>query len=178
MLASINQLPAQELSNEEKEGIILMREEEKLARDVYHVLYSVWNSNVFNNISLSEQRHTDAVKRIIEKYQLTDPVADDANGVFTNNTLKTLYAQLTEAGKTSLVDGLKVGAAIEEIDILDLQHQLNEVVDNQDIQLVYKNLMLGSYNHLKSFVKNLSVQGITYSPQYLDEETYNSIINN
>jgi hypothetical protein len=36
--------------------------------------------------------------------------------------------------------------------------------------------MEGSENHLKTFVKELSKQGVTYEPFYLSLEEYNDII--
>jgi hypothetical protein len=65
---------------------------------------------------------------------------------------------------------------IEEIDILDIQKELDENVNNEDIAFVYENLMRGSRNHLRAFVKNLQRQGVSYTPQYLDESVINEII--
>lgn len=175
---TILSLPTEDLSAEEIAGLLLMREEEKLARDVYITLFSKYSIKIFTNISRSEQTHTDAVKLLLDKYALNDPVQSDVVGVFTNQDLQALYNQLIETGNISDVEALKVGAAIEEIDILDLLEQLSEVVDNQDLAYVYNNLNDGSENHLRAFVKNLSMRGVTYSPMYLDIETYNSIINN
>jgi len=76
------------------------------------------------------------------------------------------------------VDALLVGALIEEVDILDIQKELDDHVDNEDVIFVYDNLLYGSYNHLRAFVKNLSRQGVVYEPQLLLEEVYNGIINN
>jgi hypothetical protein len=81
---------------------------------------------------------------------------------------------MTQGNKTD-VDALKVGATIEEVDIVDLQKHLKET-DNKDIALVYDNLMRGSRNHLRAFVKNLNTRGITYAPQYLTQTEYNTII--
>ena len=72
-------------------------------------------------------------------------------------------------------DALKVGCVIEEIDIIDLQNALVGI-DNQDITVVYNNLALGSRNHLRSFVKALSLVGITYVPQRLSSEAYLAIV--
>ena len=72
------------LTEKEIEHIKYMREEEKLARDVYLTLYEVYEASIFANISESEQRHMDAVQRLIEKYGLNDPVKDDTIGKFTN----------------------------------------------------------------------------------------------
>ncbi len=175
--ASIEDYPMEDVSESEAEGLAFMREEEKLARDVYITLYEQWGMRVFTNISRSEQMHTDAVAALLERYNLQDPVATDSIGVFTNTDLKALYDQLIEMGNASLIDALKVGAAIEEIDILDLQKQLDDVVDNQDIAYIYENLMRGSRNHLRAFTRNLENQGVDYAPQYLDQETYDAIVN-
>lgn len=178
MKETIANLPTEDLSDEEIAGLLYMREEEKLARDVYITLYQKYGIRVFNNISSAEQTHTDAIKLLLEKYSLTDPVQNDAVGVFVNQDLQNLYNQLIETGNVSDVEALKVGAAIEEIDILDLVKEINNTVDNQDIIFVYNNLKKGSENHLRAFVKNLSMRGVTYSPVYLDIDTYNAIINN
>ena len=57
------------LSQEEINGLIHMRIEEKLARDVYTVLGERWNARVFLNIKLSEQTHMEAVRRLLNKYK-------------------------------------------------------------------------------------------------------------
>jgi len=82
------------LTEAEADGLVFMREEEKLARDVYLTLYGQWNISIFQNIAGSEQTHTDAVKNLLDNYGLVDPVIDDAVGVFTNADLQTLYDQL------------------------------------------------------------------------------------
>ncbi len=176
LYSMLDQTSPEELSPEEQDGLIFMREEEKLARDVYTVMFEKWNQNVFNNISQSEQRHTDAVLYLLNRYEIADPVVDNTVGVFTNQDLQTLYNQLIEQGSTSLVEALKVGAAIEEIDILDLDKQIDEVIDNEDIKIVYDNLLNGSYNHLRAYVRNLSNQGIDYSPQYLSQDEFDKIM--
>ena len=173
---TIQTMPAEDLSESETEGMVFMREEEKLARDVYITLYNKWGQRVFNNISYSEQRHMDAIKLLLDKYELTDPVSSDTVGVFTNEVLKGLYTTLTVQGDSSLISALKVGALIEEIDILDLQRELSENVDNEDIKYVYERLLNGSYNHLRAFVRNLSRQGIIYESVKLSEEQYQAII--
>jgi hypothetical protein len=164
------------LSDAEIEGILYMREEEKLARDVYLTLYEVWGLPVFENIARSEATHMEAVRTLIDRYGLADPAAAEV-GVFTNPSLQGLYDQLVADGRTSLADALRVGAAIEEIDILDLQERLAQT-DQADIELVYENLMKGSRNHLRAFASTLTRQtGETYQPQYLDPASYESIVN-
>ena len=164
------------LSAAEIEGIQFMREEEKLARDVYAYLYDIWQIPTFNNISASEQKHTDAIRvELIEFYGLDDPVAALAPGEFINPILQQLYDDLTARGSTSLVEALKVGAAIEEIDILDIKEYILQT-DDKVIIGVYENLLAGSGNHLRAFVSGLSKRGVTYEPAYLTLEQYEAVI--
>jgi hypothetical protein len=139
-----------QLTELEELNILYMREEEKLARDVYLVMYDLWGADIFANISESEQRHMDAVKNLITRYGLTDPVVDDGIGVFTNPELKELYDELIVAGEVSLEEALKVGVAIEELDIADLKQALTET-DKRNIERVFQNLLSGSNNHLDAF---------------------------
>lgn len=168
---------ASPLTQDEINGLLYVREEEKLAHDVYFVMYQTWGLNIFQNIANSEQAHTDAIKTLLDTYGLPDPVAGNALGEFTNPDLQALYDQLVAQGSQSLSEALKVGAAIEEIDILDLEDHLAQS-ENVNLQQVYTTLKNGSYNHLRSFVSTLKQRtGETYQPQYLSEEAYKSIIN-
>jgi hypothetical protein len=167
---------AGELTTDEVTGIAYMREEEKLARDVYLALYDLWGLPIFQNIAASEQTHMDAVFTLIERYGLEDPAADRDGGEFVDGTLQALYDELVELGSRSLADGLKAGAAIEEIDILDLEERLSKT-DQSDIQLVYNNLMKGSRNHLRAFVSTLArYQEEPYEPAYLPQQEYDGIV--
>jgi len=178
LLIDVNSLPYENLSDAEKEGLVFMREEEKLARDVYKNMFHKYSLKIFNNISASEQTHMNAIKQILDKYGVPDPVGNDHPGTFLNQELQTLYNVLVLKGSGSVIEALNVGAIIEEVDIIDLQKELNSPeVDNEDIKFVYNNLLKGSANHLRAFVKNLKVRGVSYSPQYLDPETFTKIIN-
>lgn len=164
-----------ELSAEETAALLYMREEEKLAHDVYVTLYEQWGLPLFQNISRSEQTHTDSIKTLLERYGLADP-ASSTVGVFTDPDLQVLYTELVERGSQSLAEAIKVGAAIEEIDILDLQKDLT-LVDNPDIVKVFDNLLNGSYSHLRAFASTLMTQtGESYVPQYLSAEAYQTIL--
>jgi len=164
-----------ELSEKEKEDLLFMREEEKLARDVYIKMYEKWGEQIFNNISKSEQRHMDTMKALIDRYGLEDPVKDDSVGKFTNPDLAKLYNELVAQGEKSLIDALKVGATIEDVDIRDLNNAIANT-DNEDIKLAYENLRSGSYNHMRAFVGQLKKLGSDYSPQFISVELYNQIL--
>lgn len=130
--------------------IVYMREEEKMARDVYLALADAWDCPIFTNISASEQRHMDAVGRLIARHGLTDLVADDTPGVLTNPDLQALYADFVTLGTVSLSDALNAGRQIEEKDIEDLAAALSEATA-ADVTRVLENLLRGSSNHLSAF---------------------------
>lgn len=164
------------VSPEEAADLQFMREEEKLAHDVYVTLYEAWGLQVFDNISQSEEQHTEAVAYLLDRYLISDPATGNGVGEFNNDELQALYDQLVAQGSRSVADALKVGAAIEEIDILDLQERLGET-DNASIERVYDSLLAGSENHLRAFVSNLKAQtGETYAPQYLSQTAYDAIV--
>ena len=140
------------LTPAEEAGLLFMREEEKLARDVYLVLLDKWGLRVFENIAASEQRHMDAVLYLLGKYGLDDPVL--APGFFQNTDLQDLYDDLVAKGEKSIVDAIDVGILIEETDIEDIEDLIGQT-DKKDIIQVYTNLLDGSYSHLEAFKSHL-----------------------
>jgi hypothetical protein len=140
------------LGEDEIKWLTYMREEEKLARDVYTVLYEKWAVPVFNRIALSEQKHLDAIEKLLAKYAIADPVADESvPGNFTISELNTLYSSLQTRGLSSLREAYLVGVDIEESDIADLKAAIGLSGEHPDIVRVYQNLLDGSENHLAAF---------------------------
>ncbi|MEZ4866880.1 MAG: DUF2202 domain-containing protein [Caldilineaceae bacterium] len=176
LAAVLDTMTLGELSAEESAALTYMREEEKLAHDVYVTLGEQWQLPIFTNIAGSETTHTEAIKTLLDRYGLADPVAGNGVGVFTDATLQGLYDQLVADGAQSLAAALTVGATIEDLDIVDLEQRIAQT-DNADIKLVFSNLMQGSRNHLRAFVSTLERQtGERYQPQYLDQTAYDAII--
>lgn len=166
--------PQEDLSQDEKDSILFMREEEKLARDVYLTLAEKHNVQVFKNISTSEQTHMDTMKAIIDKYKLTDSVKSDKRGEFNNSDFTNLYNDLVSKDSQNQIEALKVGATIEDLDISDLNKRL--LTNNQDVKLAFEKLRFDSENHIRAFVRNLKNQGGDYSPQYISQTDYQAII--
>ncbi|MFO7882807.1 MAG: DUF2202 domain-containing protein [Kosmotogaceae bacterium] len=162
------------LSDEEISGILLMREEEKLARDVYLELYELWELRVFNNIAKAEQTHMDRMAYLVEQYNLQDPV-QEGEGIFTDNDLQNLYNELVAKGSASMVEAIKVGMLIEELDIKDLL-ELMEQTENDELLFVYSNLERGSEKHLSAFNRQLEKYNASYDYQYISGEFANEIL--
>lgn len=135
-----------DLSEDEEASLIFMRQEEKLLRDVYTVLGSKWNMQVFNLIKLSEQKHMDAIKRLLTKYEVPDPIISDEIGVFDDPQFQQLFDDYKAQGVTSRLEALLVGQTMEQEDIAALESGL-EFIDNSDIINVYTNLLAASGKH-------------------------------
>jgi len=161
------------LSDAETESLLFMREEEKLARDVYLTFYDLWNDEIFLNISDSEQEHMDAIKQLLDKYDLEDPIIAGV-GLFNNADLQTLFDTLVARGEKSIMDALYVGALIEEVDMRDIQEAIDEA-SQPDIIAVYENLLKGSRNHLRAFVEKIEAEGVDYEAQVLTQEEVDEI---
>src|SRR5690606_15929999 len=138
------------LTTADVDSLLYMREEEKLAHDVYVTLYNLWGAPLFNNIAASEQNHTEMVLALLNQYGLADPAAGNGVGEFTNSELQALYDDLVSQGSQSYEAALLVGGLIEEVDIADLRAEL-ETTNVAAIQQVYQSLLSASGNHLNGF---------------------------
>lgn len=170
----------QPLTAAETDTLLFVREEEKMARDVYLTLYNQWGQRVFQNIATnSEQQHMDTMKLLVDTLGLVDPVLSDAVGDFTNTTIDGLYDQLVARGSASYAEALATGAFIEEFDINDLQEAIDEAMDGTNqlpVIQAYTNLMCGSRNHLRSFVNLLELTGVDYKAQVMPQAEVDLIL--
>lgn len=165
------------ISIQEETSLLYMREEEKLAHDVYLHAFRTYGILAFQNIANSESQHVNAVLNLMEIYQINDPLdGSQITGEFTIPEIKTLYQQLIEKVNLSQEDALLVGMLIEDLDIYDLENALLET-DNAAIQRVYQSLQCGSMNHLRAFENLVSLSNISYAPVYISQSEYDNIIN-
>jgi len=180
--------------------LIFIREEEKLARDVYLKLGEMYpNTKIFGNIDDSEQQHTTAVKEMIEKYGESDPNTNDNIGKFTGKDYGWYFTEkfneLVERASISELEALYVGAFIEELDMMDINqcpkvivetdNGINDVsecgkiyTDKPDLNQLYASLLDGSDSHLAGYVRNIEKligQG-NYAAQVLPQEQVDTML--
>ncbi|MEZ5016281.1 MAG: DUF2202 domain-containing protein [Flavipsychrobacter sp.] len=165
------------LSDAEKAALSFLREEEKMARDVYDALLVSHPAMTFlSNIRGSEQKHMDAVKNLLDQYGIADPIGNNAAGVFTNADIQQLYNTLVAKGQKSELDAVIVGLTIEDMDIKDLQDAISKATQD-NIKTVYGNLQKASKNHMREFYTQLTSRNGTYTPQYITQAEYDAIVN-
>lgn len=155
--------------------LLFMRQEEKLAGDVYAALYDTWGLRIFANIERSELHHQAQVAAMLDQFAIEDPVATMTAGTFADPDIQALYDELVARGSTSVEEALRVGALIEEIDIDDLRSRSSDIAE---IDALYTRLEAASQNHLRAFVRNLARIGVEYEPEILVAAEYEDIVSN
>jgi hypothetical protein len=162
------------LSEEETSYLNFVREEEKLARDVYLLMYETYGAKIFSQIAVSEQQHMDTMLKMLDKYGLPDPASTEF-GVFNNVELQDMYDFLVNWGDDSYVDGLKVGVMIEETDIDDIGEAIL-ATEHVDLVTAYEHLVEGSKSHLAAFCSTLEKQGEPCESQVIDQALFEAIM--
>jgi hypothetical protein len=175
----------------EEVHLLFMRAEEKLAHDVYVTLGAQFpDYAVFSNIVDSETTHVDTMIKMIEKFGLEDLNSADGLGEFSDNFgdhFKAEYITLTDvaAADDPLLQALKNGALIEELDMHDIVYCPEEIIltvdaieselgcgmeytDAKALIRSYGNLLDGSENHLRAFVRVIEA---TFPEAYPDGYT-------
>ncbi|MEO5341514.1 MAG: DUF2202 domain-containing protein [Magnetococcus sp. MYC-9] len=163
------------LSAVDRANLLIMREEEKLARDLYLEMHRLWGASLFKSVASEEQEHMDAMARLLVRYQLPDPVGNNPAGRFVNTTLTTLYQSLLQRGRQSVDEALKVCALQEEINILDLDVAI-QASTPADIRTTYMELRRDSFNHLRAFAHGLELRGTAYQGTRLPQQTVQTIL--
>ncbi len=162
------------LTDSDLASLLKMKEEEKLARDVYTALNQKWNSTIFSNIAAAESNHLNAIVLLLTTYGADASIGEP--GIFANAEVQALYTKLVNVGSAAIAEAYKTGALIEEMDIKDLNLSLSTAT-NSNVILVFENLVKGSRNHLRAFNRQLTTLGIVYSPIYLSQAEYDLIVN-
>ncbi|MDD2878072.1 MAG: DUF2202 domain-containing protein [Acidiphilium sp.] len=162
------------LTEHERADLLRMREEEKVARDVYLQLYDRWGIRPFGNISGSEQAHMDMILLLLERYGLPDPAQGLAIGRFNDPALQSLHDDLLARGRQSQAEAVRVGLLVEELDIFDLRVAASRT-GKPEILAVYADLERGSRNHLRAFHRWMRQLGTSYTPTHLSAGDFDTI---
>lgn len=163
------------LTAPEAELLRHMRQEEELARNVYRAFERRWGLPIFANIRESEERHVEAMRGLLERYGLADPLDGRDDGELADAELAALQARLAARGARSLEEALRVGLEIEELDIVDLRAQRRRMADHPAVGRVYAQLERASRNHLRAFHRQLRRRGLEPQASHLDRAELEAI---
>ena len=141
------------LDEQAQEHVAFIREEERLARDLYTALDAHHDGLApFSMIKNAEQRHFDAAGRLIDIYHLDDPSEGAKAGEYAFDELQERYDGWLERGLKSEQEAFTVGVELETADIADLEKMIADI-DNAQVDRVLGNLLQGSEHHLDAFTK-------------------------
>ncbi len=180
----INNYPvSSNITQDLKDAIAHMGNEERLAYDVYSNLYNYHSQAselfpLYNIATKSESVHIETVRSIVNRYDIqhteltnvTNPVADSStplsdmpSGKYGIDSIQQLYDDLYAKGQKSKQDALEVGCMVEVTDVNDLDNYIQVAEDSnaQDVKAAFEFLRKGSYNHYWSFDKALKNMGVT-----------------
>ena len=163
------------ITDDEMKSIKYMREKEKLGRDFYEQMTAKYDIKPFKSIAVTKQDNMDALKDLLDKFSIEDPVKSNDPGTYTSEKLTSMYKRLTEKAEISQTDALKSGAEIEELDIKTLDTYISKTT-NTDIKDEFTKLQKAAESNLKMFVNNLSNKGVGYFPVHLTSEEFNKIL--
>lgn len=162
-----------EFAEVDRQNLLYMLEEEKLARDTYIYLNELYHVNQFANIMQSEQRHMDVIGGLLDSQGIEYSILPE--GQFSNAALQDLYNKFVEEGKMGIVEAYKIGATIEDVDIYVLTEK-TAATTNESIKAVFDNLKCGSGNHMRSFYSALKSNGVEYTAQFISPEELASVL--
>ena len=181
---NLSTYPMSTLTPALKDTLSYMGNEERLAYDVYHNLYtyhvteSATEVKQLKNISeKSEIKHIGMVQDLVNRYNLNAEdfsnvidglalrdknVSEMPSGEYDVPAIQNLYNILYAKGVASTTEALMVGCMVEVTDVNDLDKYIllakesnaSDIVDSFDI------LRKGSYNHYWAFDKGLKNAGV------------------
>jgi hypothetical protein len=180
---NLSAYPVSVLTQDLKDALAHMGNEERLAYDVYHNLYeyhvteNATEVKQLSNISeKSEVLHVGIVQDIVTRYALTADDLTDVNATLANNVpfeemqsgvydiqaIQELYDTLLAKGETNTTEALMVGCMVEVTDVNDLDTYITMAEDANATDLVagFNVLRDGSYSHYWAFDKGLKNAGI------------------
>ncbi len=154
---NISNIAKSDLNATETDLLFKQYEEEMMANQLYTLFYEKYDVLTFKNIADSEKTHMEAVKTLLDRYELSVPT--------TYTHIQSLYDELKTKWNLSLKDALEVWIKIEIVDINDIVTAIKST-DNADIKNVLVNIWWASYNHMRWFIKWLNNNNLTTSIDY------------
>lgn len=148
--AALSALPSGELTDAQTAALASMAEEEKLAHDLYAAFADTYSVRTFSRIAAAETRHLDAVRLLMDRYDVTDPTAGKAAGEFTAESIQEAYDTQLRSGSASLDAAYAVGVAVETADI-DALEAASAGLTAPDVVQVYTTMLAASERHLAAF---------------------------
>lgn len=184
----------------EQTHLVFICEEEKLARDVYHLFSRRFPElGVFAELEAAKESGRCTVEELLRRYRVSIPRVNDNVGVFSwgiyGRHFTEKFLVLSNQGSLNPLSALYAGAFIEELNIIDINQCPKVIVDvdngindasacgmkytdNPAIRAAYDELLAESRRHLQILVNNIEQRTGpgSYRAQLLQPEDLASIV--
>lgn len=168
---------AGKLDFNEQTHLVFICEEEKLARDVYHLFDRRFpDLGVFAELEAGKESSRCAVEKLLRQYRVSIPRVNENVGVFSWGIYGRYFTEkflvVSNQGSMNPLSALYAGAFLEELNILDIEQCPKVIVDidngikdaascgmqytdNPAIRAAYDELLAESRRHLRILVNNI-----------------------
>jgi hypothetical protein len=164
------------LSVEAMEGLIFLRNGERLAKDIAHDFMDAYGSHPFFGQSEAERSHGRAVSQLLARYALHDLVDDQRPGEYSDPFWQSEYDFYREQGALGYIDALLVSLEIQEAAVVDLRYWSELSESDVVVVEVLRALLMATRNHLRILNNELESVGFEYTPVYFSEAEYDQIV--
>jgi len=164
------------LSLEAMEGLVFLRNGERLAEDVAQELMGAYGSHPFYGQSVAERSHGRAISELLERYAIHDSVGIQLHGEYSDPFWQSEYDFYVAQGDLSYVDALLVSLEIQEAALVDLRYWAELSESDVVVVEVFQALLLATRNHLRLLNNELESVGFEYTPVYLSQAEYDQIV--
>lgn len=164
------------LTTLEIKNLLNINEGEKLSRDVYTNMSSLWNDEIFITLKEQEEEHKKEIETLLTRYLLGSYISAGLEGEFNSTDTLQLYQEIITEGEQSITSALTVSARTEELEIRDLRIA-QSLTQRADILGIYQKLETHSKENLKLINQRIVDQtGTSYLPTLLTTEEFVEIV--
>jgi hypothetical protein len=171
----VNGIPKGTLTAVDRQAIRQMWLDTKIFRDASRLLLCKWPLPACDRLPCGEYHHFMAIQKLLAKYGLPEPMAQDVRGAFPRGPARAAFDKLVAAQDTSLPEALAACAQFKECHIVWLRRQA-AASSNLDLQTVCRALERADSGQFRLLHAVLVHHGGRYTPVILRPEELAAIL--
>ena len=140
---------SENLSGQELQGLVFLAEKQKLHRDFYLTTFDITKNKLFEQLYLSDQQSMDLISAMLEKYGEEKLILNLSTGDFILADIQHEYDVSIQSNEKGLDQTLATAIQLEKNMSNDIQMYLDQVVGNDDIVLLYNDMLTELYSQLE-----------------------------
>jgi len=154
-----------DFSDQEKAGLILLVEKEKLHRDVYMAMANNCQLPLVGELCSCDENYMNLLSIKIDKYGLTNPLVGKEAGEYHDTNVQAVYDDFIENCGTGQYSMMQFAKLMEENDLDIIYEQLEIIEGNTDVMQLYVGLKDASVKQLNSIKDELELHANNGIPE-------------